>query len=155
MKPTLRRRDVPESMLQADASLHPVLARVYAARGVTSREQLDLRLSRMLTPAALGGLEAACALLRDAIANDARILPRPGPIILVKPDAECSGFLDLFEGRCPPRAGQQQRRASRAQPGQEMPAAVRHGHSSVCCVSSQARIAQPAFCPSTSPNGGI
>lgn len=83
MKPTLRRRDVPESMLQADASLHPVLARVYAARGVTSREQLDLRLSRMLTPAALGGLEAACTLLRDAITNDARIL--------VVGDFDCDG----------------------------------------------------------------
>src|SRR5690606_9298970 len=74
VKPTLRRREVPDVPLLADAALHPVLARVYAARGVQTRDQLDLRLSRLLTPSALGGLDRACALLREAIAGDARIL---------------------------------------------------------------------------------
>ena len=83
MKPTLRRREVPESMLQNDASLHPVLARVYAARGVVSRDQFDLRLSRLQSPQSLGGLDAACALLREAISNDARIL--------VVGDFDCDG----------------------------------------------------------------
>lgn len=83
MMPMLRRREIPESMLLGDASMHPVLARVYAARGVISRDQLDLRLSRMLTPAALGGLDTACTLLRDAIANEARIL--------VVGDFDCDG----------------------------------------------------------------
>ena len=74
MTPRLRRREVPDVPLLTDASLHPVLARVYAARGVYTRDQLDLRLSRLLAPATLGGLDRACALLREAITNDARIL---------------------------------------------------------------------------------
>lgn len=74
MTPTLRRREVPDASVLAEAALHPVLARVYAARGVLSREQLDLRLSRLHAPSQLGGLGAACALLRDAIERDARIL---------------------------------------------------------------------------------
>lgn len=83
MMPKLRRRPVPDVSLLAEDSLHPVLARVYAARGVVSREQLDLRLSRMLAPQQLGGLAAACALLRDAIRDDARIL--------VVGDFDCDG----------------------------------------------------------------
>jgi len=83
VKPTLRRRAVPESMLEHDASLHPVLARVYAARGVVSREQLDLRLSRMQPPQSLGGLDIACALLREAISSDSRVL--------VVGDFDCDG----------------------------------------------------------------
>jgi single-stranded-DNA-specific exonuclease len=83
VKPTLRRREVPDVPLLAEAALHPVLARVYAARGVQTRDQLDLRLSRLLTPSALGGLDRACALLREAIAGDARIL--------VVGDFDCDG----------------------------------------------------------------
>lgn len=74
MMPPLRRRPVPDVPLLADAALHPVLARVYAARGVVSGDELDLRLARMLAPQGLGGLDAACALLVAAIAADARIL---------------------------------------------------------------------------------
>lgn len=83
MNPRLRRREVPNVPLLAESSLHPVLARIYAARGVVSRDQLDLRLARMLAPAQLGGLDAACALLRDAIERDARIL--------VVGDFDCDG----------------------------------------------------------------
>ncbi len=83
MTPAIRRREVPDAPLLTDANLHPVLARVYAARGVNTREQLDLSLKRMLAPHTLGGLDAACALLRDAIANGARIL--------VVGDFDCDG----------------------------------------------------------------
>lgn len=83
MTPAIRRREVPDAPLLTDTNLHPVLARVYAARGVNTREQLDLSLKRMLAPHTLGGLDAACALLRDAITNDARIL--------VVGDFDCDG----------------------------------------------------------------
>ncbi len=83
MTPAIRRRLVPDAPLLDDAGLHPVLARVYAARGVSTREQLDLSLKRMLAPQLLGGLDAACALLREAIASDARIL--------VVGDFDCDG----------------------------------------------------------------
>lgn len=69
--------------LLGDASLHPVLARVYAARGLSSRDALDLRLSRLTPPQALGGLDPACRLLRAALASDARIL--------VVGDFDCDG----------------------------------------------------------------
>ena len=83
MMPPLRRRPVPDVPLLADAAMHPVLARVYAARGVVSGDELDLRLARMLAPQGLGGLDAACALLVAAIAADARIL--------VVGDFDCDG----------------------------------------------------------------
>ncbi|MBI2399384.1 MAG: single-stranded-DNA-specific exonuclease RecJ [Xanthomonadales bacterium] len=79
----LRRRVVPDIGLGGGSNLHPVLARVYAARGVTSPEQLDLRLTRLLAPDGLDGIDVACDLLRTAIANDARIV--------VVGDFDCDG----------------------------------------------------------------
>ena len=54
-------------------SVHPVLRRVYAARGVTAAAQVRHRLADLLPPQTLGGLEAAVALLDAAIARDLRI----------------------------------------------------------------------------------
>ena len=45
------------------ADLHPVLRRVYAARGVTSADELDLGLDRLLPVSSLGGVDAAVDLL--------------------------------------------------------------------------------------------
>ncbi len=74
MKPFTIRRRVSAFVPQAwPAGVHPVLARVYAARGVQGDDVLEPRLARMADPSALDGLEAACALLTDAIANDRRI----------------------------------------------------------------------------------
>jgi single-stranded-DNA-specific exonuclease len=47
----------------AGADLHPVLRRVYAARGVTAADELDLGLDRLLPISSLGGVEAAVDLL--------------------------------------------------------------------------------------------
>ena len=52
----------------------PVLRRIYAARGVASFAGTQLRLANLLPPDALGGIEAASALLADAIRNDHRIV---------------------------------------------------------------------------------
>ena len=43
--------------------LHPVLRRVYAARGVSRSEELDLSLERLLPVSSLEGVEAAVRLL--------------------------------------------------------------------------------------------
>jgi len=43
--------------------LHPVLRRVYAARGVTTVDELDLGLDRLLPVSSLGGIDAAVDLL--------------------------------------------------------------------------------------------
>ncbi len=51
-------------MLEVNA-LHPILQRVYAARGVSQREELDLSLERMLPVGSLEGVEAAARLLAE------------------------------------------------------------------------------------------
>ncbi len=55
------------------ASVHPVLRRVYTARGVTAAAQVRHRLGDLLPPQTLGGLVAAVALLDAAIEGDRRI----------------------------------------------------------------------------------
>ncbi len=56
------------------SGVHPVLARVLAARGITAPEQLDLALNRLHPPQALSGIERAAGLLADAIEGEARLL---------------------------------------------------------------------------------
>ncbi|HVV97710.1 MAG TPA: single-stranded-DNA-specific exonuclease RecJ, partial [Rhodanobacteraceae bacterium] len=59
---------------QAWPSVHPVLARIYASRGISAGDSLEPRLSQLADPAALGGIERACELLGDAVANDLSIV---------------------------------------------------------------------------------
>ena len=54
--------------------VHPLLARLYAARGIRSRAELDNALSALLPPGELTHADTAAALLADAIEADARIL---------------------------------------------------------------------------------
>ncbi len=51
-----------------------VLRRIYAARGVGSFAETQLRLADLLRPDALGGVEDASTLLANAICNDRRIV---------------------------------------------------------------------------------
>lgn len=54
-------------------AVHPVLRRVYAARGVTDIAQVRHRLGTLLPPGLLGGLDRAVELLVEAITDDLRI----------------------------------------------------------------------------------
>ena len=54
--------------------IHPVLARVYAARGVTSPQDLDYRLAGLLPDERLSGIDRAVALLVEALERRRRIL---------------------------------------------------------------------------------
>lgn len=54
--------------------LHPALQRIYAARGIVSEEQVDLRLSQLIPPQKLKGLQAALGLLQQALEKRWRIL---------------------------------------------------------------------------------
>ncbi len=54
--------------------LHPVLARIYAGRGVRSAAEVDYSLARLLPCDGLQGIEKAVALLVQAIEQRARIL---------------------------------------------------------------------------------
>lgn len=58
----IRRRTVPASP-ELGADLHPLLRRIYAARGVMGEEDLDLSLERLLPIGSLPGVKAAAALL--------------------------------------------------------------------------------------------
>ncbi len=55
------------------AGVHPLLARLYAARGVTGKEELDDGLARLLAPAGLLGTHEAAVLLADAVRADKRL----------------------------------------------------------------------------------
>lgn len=78
-------RDVPPRTAWSleQAGVHPLLARLYAARGITAAEQLDDSLARLLPPQELRGTDEAAALLADAIARGARVV--------VVADYDCDG----------------------------------------------------------------
>ncbi|EIF30580.1 single-stranded-DNA-specific exonuclease RecJ [Burkholderia sp. Ch1-1] len=63
--------------------LHPVLARLYAARGVCMPDEIETGLARLVPPVALKGCEDAAALLADAIQSKRRML--------VVADYDCDG----------------------------------------------------------------
>ena len=56
------------------AGLHPVLARLYATRGVQHADELDLSLERLLPPGALKGMDTAVTLLAESVRTCQRIL---------------------------------------------------------------------------------
>lgn len=63
--------------------LHPLLARLYAARGVKDAAELDYALKSLLPPQALTGAQTAATLLADALEADARLL--------IVADYDCDG----------------------------------------------------------------
>ena len=83
--PTLRVRDVPPRVAFAleQAGVHPLLARLFAARGVRSPDELDDGLARLLPPDALKGTAEAATLLADAITKSERLC--------VVADYDCDG----------------------------------------------------------------
>jgi single-stranded-DNA-specific exonuclease len=78
-------RDVPPRTAWAleQAGLHPLLARLFAARGVRAADELDDALARLLPPATLLGAADAATLLADAIGAQTRIA--------VVADYDCDG----------------------------------------------------------------
>jgi len=63
-------RDIPPRACWAleQAGIHPLLARLYAARGVQNKEELDDGLAHLLPPQTLKGAQEAAQLLADAMA---------------------------------------------------------------------------------------
>ena len=68
-------RDVPPRAAWAleQTGVHPLLARLYAARGVMTKEQLDDGLALLLPPSSMKGVQEAAVLLADAIAHNKRL----------------------------------------------------------------------------------
>ncbi|MFZ4536613.1 single-stranded-DNA-specific exonuclease RecJ [Propionivibrio sp.] len=63
--------------------LHPLLARIYASRGIQTRSELDYELKSLLPPALLTNAAEAAILLADAIEAQAKIL--------IVADYDCDG----------------------------------------------------------------
>jgi len=78
-------RDVPPraSWALEQGGVHPLLARLYAGRGIRSAEELDTASRALLPPAQLKGVADAAVLLADAIAAGRRIL--------IVADYDCDG----------------------------------------------------------------
>jgi len=78
-------RDIPPRSVYAleQAGIHPLLARLYAARGVTGTDEIDDSLTKLLPPTGLLGIDAAATLLANAIAQGKRLC--------VVADYDCDG----------------------------------------------------------------
>jgi single-stranded-DNA-specific exonuclease len=70
----LRRPALTGGALEAFPHLHPVVRRVYAARGLSRAEELDLTLQRLLPVSSLGGIDAAVDLLLEARRDSGQVL---------------------------------------------------------------------------------
>ena len=83
--PELLVRSVPDVARAAleRAGITPVLARVFAARGLSGPDELSDDFARLLTPERLSCCDAAAAALADAIARDERLL--------IVADYDCDG----------------------------------------------------------------
>ncbi|MDD2885247.1 MAG: single-stranded-DNA-specific exonuclease RecJ [Dechloromonas sp.] len=69
------RNSPPRTVWQLEQQgLHPLLARLYAARGVTDKAELDYELKSLLPPSALTHASDAASLLADAIEAEAKML---------------------------------------------------------------------------------
>ena len=68
-------RDIPPRTVWAleQAGIHPLLARLYAARGVQTKAELDDGLALLLPPASMKGTADAAVLLADAIAQNKKL----------------------------------------------------------------------------------
>lgn len=68
-------RDIPPRAVWAleQAGIHPLLARLFAARGVTSTDELDDTLAKLLPPSTMLGLDHAATLLADAITANKKL----------------------------------------------------------------------------------
>lgn len=72
----IRARNVPDQLAAqlCSSGLSQLEARLYAARGIASRAELEYELARLLPYAQLKGIDAAATRLADAIARRERIL---------------------------------------------------------------------------------
>ena len=78
-------RPVPQRarLMLEQAGVHPLLARLYAARGILAADELDTNLSGLLPPEQLQGIDTAATLLADAINAKQKIL--------IVADYDCDG----------------------------------------------------------------
>ncbi|HEY1091473.1 MAG TPA: DHH family phosphoesterase, partial [Burkholderiaceae bacterium] len=78
-------RSVPTRahLMLEQGGVHPLLARLYASRGIKSAEELDTSLGKLIPPSDMKGAAEAGRLLADSIAAEQRIL--------IVADYDCDG----------------------------------------------------------------
>ena len=78
-------RDIPPrtAWTLEQAGIHPLLAQLYAARGVQGTQELDDSLARLIPPANMLGLSRSAVLLADAIHS--------GKSLCIVADYDCDG----------------------------------------------------------------
>lgn len=82
-KLSIRRHDLQNAQRLEASGVHPLLARLWAARGITRTEDIRLEWPAMLAPKGLTHVEHAAKLLADAIAA--------GKSMLIVADYDCDG----------------------------------------------------------------
>jgi single-stranded-DNA-specific exonuclease len=82
-KLTIRRVDLTTSQRLEASGVHPLLARLWAARGITQTKDVQLEWPAMLAPTTLTHAEHAAKLLADAIAANKKML--------IVADYDCDG----------------------------------------------------------------
>jgi single-stranded-DNA-specific exonuclease len=70
-KQVVRRKAVSDDNLPHH--LHPIIKQIYASRGVTSAEELELKVSQLSAVDSLKGISAACQLLHQAFIDEVNI----------------------------------------------------------------------------------
>ena len=68
------RRDVDQALLDNLSALHPVLARIFAARGIGAQHELENDLEHLLSYRQLSGIEQAVARLYKALQQQQRLM---------------------------------------------------------------------------------
>ena len=74
IKTELRRRDVADGSALSASERSPLLCRLYAARGISSPEQLDRGARGLLNYRQLNGIEQGVALLKEALHQNLHIV---------------------------------------------------------------------------------
>lgn len=70
---SIQQREVPSDIV-LDASLEPLLQRIYLARSISSKQELDYGLQHLPSPVSMKGMQEAVSLMVEALAAQWRIL---------------------------------------------------------------------------------
>ncbi len=73
MNRRIRRRETLDNSSLLDAAT-PVLAQIYANRGILDSSELELKLDRLIVPSQLSGLRSAASMLADALEQEVPLL---------------------------------------------------------------------------------
>ncbi len=124
------RRPVPEAP-GLPSSLHPVLRRVYAARGLGAPEDLDLRLAALLPVSSLDGVDTAVDLLLEHL--------RRGSSVVIVGDYDADGATSTA------LMVRQLRRLGFARVDFCVPDRMRHGYGLTAGLVAEMNLAPPAL----------